>query len=478
VELQEEGHYKMKDKILLIEDDEAFLAAVLPWLQIEPIEIEVASTGSEAIRKFKASSTPYAVCILDYNLPDMTGTDVAQLIFRQNPTQEIIFMTADDRKETFRSMTSPGYTKSFVMKDDGPKALVSKIKEVISQYNRLGRKYTGPVETSSNIERDLKSIGLIGRSQAMHKIYKEVLTIREAKCSVLLLGDSGTGKELLAAAINTKGNKYFPLNCASYATGAENFLATQLFGHVKGAYTGAEGEATGVLERAHQGVVFLDEIHCMSPASQRMLLRTVETKRIIKFGDTKNIGVNSDFRLICAGKPEIETLILDDRFVKDLYYRIAEYVIKVPKLSERPEDVEPLTLHFIDLLNRDSHRKISIRAEAIRILEDFIWPGNVRELRNTLTQLSMKSPDGEITRVDVERLIASQYKIAEPEIHMALDEKLVMTQIESIKKALRSTSSIRKAAAILKIPKSTLCYRIEKFKIEASRYLLTETQNI
>ncbi len=464
----------MKDRILLIEDDVAFSESVKAWLLPEGIDVDVASTGSEAMMKFKAASAEYSVCVLDYNLPDMTGTDVAQLIFRQNPNQEIMFMTADDRKETFRNMTAHGYTKSFLMKDDDPRILVNKIKDVIRQYNHLGRKFTGPTETASEIEKDLKSIGLIGRSAALHKIYKEVLSLKNTKRSVLILGESGTGKEHLATALNSTATKYFPLNCASFGSGSENFLATQLFGHVKGAYTGADKESTGVLERAHQGTVFLDEVHCMSPSAQRMLLRAVETKRIIKFGDTQNVGVQSDFRLICAGKPEIETLIQDDRFVKDLYYRIAEYVIRVPKLRERPEDIEPLVLHFIDALNKESSRRISIRAEAIRILEDFSWPGNVRDLKNTLTQLSLQSPDGEITRVDVERLIASRFKMEEPDIQMPLGQKLDVTQVESIKKALRATTSIRKAAAILQIPKSTLCYRLEKLKIEPSRYLLAE----
>lgn len=150
----------MRDKILLIEDDSAFSDSIKSWLQPEAIEVDVASTGSEAMRKFKASSGSYSVCILDYNLPDMTGTDVAQLIFRQNPNQEIMFMTADDRKETFRNMTSHGYTKNFLMKDDDPRLLVNRIKETISQYNRIGRKFTGPAESASKIEKDLKSIGL------------------------------------------------------------------------------------------------------------------------------------------------------------------------------------------------------------------------------------------------------------------------------------------------------------------------------
>lgn len=463
----------MSDKILLIEDDSAFAESIKALLLPEALNVDVASSGSEAIKKFRNQSAQYSVCILDYNLPDMTGTDVAQLIFRQNPNQEIIFMTADDSKEAFRSMTSHGYTKRFLMKDEEPRLLVNKIKEAVYHYNRVGRKFTGPNESATEIEKDLKSIGLIGRSLALHKIYKEIVKLKNSKCAVLILGDSGTGKELISTALNNTGNKYFPINCATYGSGSENFLATQLFGHVKGAYTGADKDTNGVLERAHLGTVFLDEVHCMSPGAQRLLLRAVESKRIIKFGDTQNTGVQSDFRLICAGKPEIETLIQDDRFVKDLYYRIAEYVIRVPKLSERPEDIEPLILHFVDQLNKESTRKISIRAEAIRILEDFSWPGNVRDLKNTITQLSFQSPDGEITRVDVERLIANRFKVEEPDIQMPLDQKLDITEIESIKKALRSTTSIRKAAVLLRIPKSTLCYRLEKLKIEPSRYLLT-----
>ena len=465
----------MNDKILLIEDDNAYAESIKALLAPQSLSVDVASTGSEAIKKFKTSGTQYSVCILDYNLPDMTGADVAQLIFRQNPNQEIMFMTADDCKETFRSMTSFGYTKRFLMKDEEPQHLVSKIKEAVHHYNHVGRKFTGvSTDSITDIEKELTSIGLIGRSKALHKIYKEILKLKSSKCSVLILGESGTGKELIASALNNSSNKYFPVNCATYGSGSENFLATQLFGHVKGAYTGADKDVSGVLERAHQGTVFLDEVHCLSPGSQRLLLRAVESKKIAKFGDTQGTGMTSDFRLICAGKPEIETLITDDRFVKDLYYRIAEYVIRVPKLSERPEDIEPLTLHFVEKINKESSRKISIRAEAIRILEDFSWPGNVRDLKNTITQLSLQSPDGEITRIDVERLIAARFKVEEPDIQMPLDQKLGITEIESIKKALRSTSSIRKAAVILNMPKSTLCYRLEKLKIDPSRYLLTE----
>ena len=464
----------MGERILLIEDDSAYAESIKSLLLPEALNVDVAATGSEAIKKFRSQGAQYSVCILDYNLPDMTGADVAQLIFRQNPNQEIMFMTADDRKETFRSMTSHGFTKRFLMKDEEPQELISKIKEAVNHYNRVGRKFTGLTDSANGIEKDLRSIGLIGRSNALHKIFNEILKLKNSKCSILILGDSGTGKELVAAALNNTGNKYFPVNCASYSAGSENFLATHLFGHVKGAYTGADKDVTGILERANQGTVFLDEIHCLSAASQRLLLRAVETKRISKFGDTQSVGINSDFRLICAGKPEIESLIQDDRFVKDLYYRVAEYVIRVPKLSERPEDIEPLTLHFVEKLNKDAKRPISIRAEAIRILEDFSWPGNVRDLKNTITQLSLQSPDGEITRVDVERLIASRFKIEEPDVQMPLDQKLDITEIESIKKALRSTTSIRKAATVLNIPKSTLCYRLEKLKIDPTRYLLTE----
>jgi len=464
----------MRDKILIIDDEKPFAESIKNLLRAEPFDIDLAHSGSMGIQKLRESDRPYAICVLDYNLPDMTGVDVARMIVRQNPHQEIIFMTADDSVETYKDMVGLGYTKRFVAKDDDPQKLKRVILNALESYNKLSRKFMGPQPSTSVIERDLETIGMVGRSKALHEIYRLIKKLKDTKGNILVLGSTGVGKELVASALNSTGNRFFPLNCASYGSGGENFLATQLFGHIKGAYTGADKEQVGVLERAHNGTVFLDEIHCMSPGSQRMLLRAVETKKVTRFGDTSNQGAQVDFRLICAGKPNIEDLITDDHFVKDLYYRIAEYVIRIPDLAERKEDIEPLVLHLLARINAESGKSIAIRGEAIRVLEDFSWPGNARDLRNALSQLVLDTPDGEITRVDAERYIAKRLKIQEVETHGSLSEQMETTEVETIKRTLRQVTSIRKAALLLQMPKSTLCHKIKKFNIDPERYLLTE----
>lgn len=465
----------MKDRILIVEDNATFAESLLNTLKGHPFDIEVAATGSLAIQKHRDPNKHYSVVVLDYNLPDMTGVDVARRICRQNPNQEIIFMTADDRVETFKEMVGLGYTKRFVTKDQEPEVLATVIKTAVESYNKLTRKFTGPNATSSEIEKDLLSIGMVGRSKALHEIFKLVQKLKATKGAVLILGNTGTGKEMIASALSNTPTKYFPLNCATYGNGGEQFLATQLFGHVKGAYTGADKDQVGVLERAHGGTVFLDEIHCMSTGSQRSLLRTIETKRVVRFGDTSAQGTQVDFRLICAGKPNIEILIKDDQFVKDLYYRVAEYVIHIPDLAERREDIEPLVLYFISKISEETGRKISIRGEAIRTLEDYAWPGNARDLRNAIQQMSISSPDGEITRVDAERFLNKKRKIEELKVGVSLEDSMTTIEVETIKKALRQSTSIRRAAILLQMPKSTLCHKVKKYKIEPDRYLLSES---
>lgn len=467
----------MKDRILIVEDNAQFAEALKHSLKAEAFDIEIVTNGSLAIQKLRDPANSYAVCVLDYNLPDMTGVDVARRICKQNPNQEIIFMTADDRVETYKDMVGLGYTKRFAAKDQDPKILAASIGDAVESYNKLSRKYSGPQASTSQIESDLQSIGMAGRSKALHEIFKLVKKLKDVKGSVLVLGNTGTGKEIISSALNNTPNRYFPLNCAAFAGGGENFVSTQLFGHVKGAYTGADKDQIGVLERAHLGTVFLDEIHCMSTNAQRALLRTIETKKVSRFGDTSGQGVQVDFRLISAGKPNIETLIENDHFVKDLYYRIAEYVIRIPDLAERREDIEPLVLHLIAGINAETGRSISIRGEAIRVLEDYSWPGNARDLRNALKQLAINTPDGEITRIDAERFLAKKTNTTELNLDVPLSEAMETTEKESIKKILRQVTSIRKAALRLQIPKSTLCHKIKKFNIDPSRYLLSELES-
>ncbi|MBL7554783.1 MAG: sigma-54-dependent Fis family transcriptional regulator [Bdellovibrionaceae bacterium] len=466
----------MRDKILIVEDNAAFAESLRNSLRGNDFDIEFASSGSLAVQKHREANNNYSVVVLDYNLPDMTGVDVARRICRQNPNQEIIFMTADDRVETYKEMVGLGYTKRFAIKDQEPQVLAGIIKSGVESYNKLTRKFEGLPPSSSTIEKDLQSIGMVGRSKALHDIFKLVQKLKNTTSSILILGNTGAGKELLASALCSTPSRYFPLNCATYGNGSEQFLATQLFGHVKGAYTGADKDQIGVLERAHGGTVFLDEIHCMSVGAQKSLLRTIETKRVVRFGDTTAQGTLVDFKLICAGKPKIEELIADsdnEQFVKDLYYRVAEYVIRIPDLSERKEDIEPLVLHMIGKISEETKKKISIRGEAIRILEDYTWPGNARDLRNTLKQMAIETPDGEITRVDAQRFLNKKMKIEELEVGVSLNESVQSAEAETIKKALRLSTSIRRAAILLKMPKSTLCHKVKKYNIDPERYLVS-----
>ena len=240
--------------------------------------------------------------------------------------------------------------------------------------------------------------GIIGSSPAMEAVYRVTRRVAPSNASVLLLGETGTGKELIAKAVHRLSNRgsgpFVRVNCGALS---ESLLESELFGHVRGSFTGAIDNRTGRFEAAHTGTVFLDEINSTSAMLQVKLLRVLQEREFERVGDTKTIRV--DTRVIAASNRDLEVEVDEERFREDLYYRLNVVPIRIPPLRERREDIAELVAHFLDVYNEDNDRYVvHIEREALQALSDYDWPGNVRELQNYIERAVVMAEGDELTR--------------------------------------------------------------------------------
>lgn len=341
----------MKPKILLVEDNNCFIETVRLSIQGQGYKLITAKSLSEGLKAFNDHNGEFDCVVMDYHLPDGKGSDLAEEFYRRNPRLEILFATGDNSPETLMDLLDKGGA-SFILK--GTTAILEKIKSAIASFRR-DRMLLKPVldaDDLSKIEIDLKSVGIVSKSKAMHEVYQKILKVREVPVDVLICGETGVGKELVARAI--LGDKKIPfisINCAKYSSN-DQFIEKDLFGCVKGAYTGANSDTRGAFEEAANGFVFLDEIHHLSFNAQGVLLRALQDKKFRRMGDNSGREINLNCRLIFGGKANLFELAQKNLFLPDLFYRIDKNQILIPPLRERTEDIEPLVRHFTDVYSK------------------------------------------------------------------------------------------------------------------------------
>ena len=239
--------------------------------------------------------------------------------------------------------------------------------------------------------------GLIGSSEAMRKVYDLTRVVARSNASVLLLGETGTGKELIAKAIHLTSQRasgpFVRVNCGALS---ESLLESELFGHVRGSFTGAIANRTGRFEAAHTGTIFLDEINCTTPKLQVKLLRVLQEREFERVGDTQTVRV--DTRVVAASNRDLMTEVEAERFREDLYYRLNVVPIHLPPLRDRPEDIGELVSHFLAIYNEDNDRYVvHIEPKALEALQQYHWPGNVRELQNYVERAVVMAQGDELT---------------------------------------------------------------------------------
>ncbi len=453
----------MKEKIL-IADDEIGIRELLHELLKDNYEVETAEDGEEAILKI-AQMQPDLI-LLDIRMPKKTGLDVLQYLKDNNIDTRAIIVTADrDLNSAIKAMKLGAY--DYVVKPFENEKIITMIKNALKSH-QLEKEVK---LLKQEIEKQYNFNNIIGQSKAMQSVYELINKVLDNDTTVLITGESGTGKEVIAKAIHYNGKrKDYPFIAVDCASIPETLIESELFGHEKGAYTGATNRKKGKFEIANKGTLFLDEIGNLRLDVQAKLLRVLQEKEIYRVGGNERIKVN--VRIIAATNADLEKLIKEGKFREDLYYRLNVVPIKLPPLRERKDDIPLLIQHFLNKYNKEYNKNVKFNNEVIKILYDYPWPGNVRELENLVQRMVVISTSPIITVNDLPQNIISTTNITSDIIKpgMSLDDVEKIFILETLKKF---NFNLSKTAKILGITRKTLHNKIDKYpqlKEEIDKY--------
>jgi DNA-binding NtrC family response regulator len=388
----------MPAKILLIEDDLRLAAILHKLLQREGYEVDLSTCGEEGLARCWEHN--YAVVLADLKLPGIDGLSLITQLHASKPKLPIIMMTAHGTTETAIEATKLG-AYEYLVKPCEPQELLNLIASAVAQSQRM----TEPVELGEAGEAGEAHFALVGGSRAMQEIYKQIGRVAATSVTVLIRGETGTGKELIARALYQHSDRaekpFITVNCAAIP---ETLLESELFGHERGAFTGADTRRIGRFEQASGGTIFLDEIGDLSPGTQAKLLRVLQEKAIRRVGGNELIPV--DVRVLAATHHDLETGILEKEFREDLFYRLSVVTLRLPPLRERPEDIPALVRFLIRRHASDlAVTNPSIQPEAIAWLQNQPWPGNVRQLENVVRQSLLLARPLAITLEHVQQVL-------------------------------------------------------------------------
>jgi len=454
------AHGAHPGRVVIVEDDRPLGEALRRSLLDAGHRVQLFGTG-RALREYLEIRVPELV-LLDLSLPDEKGMDLISWIKGLAETISVIVITGDSEVSTVVEAMKRG-ADHFLAK---PLEMGDLLREVERQLaaHRLSRQAEFiRVHGIQGGEAVLPE--MVGSSSASMEVRYMVSQVARAESSVLLLGESGTGKGLIARGIHRLSRRasanFVELNCASIQV---QLLESEIFGHEKGAFTGAVAKKPGLMEIADGGTLFLDEIAEMDAPSQGKLLKALEDHCFRRIGGTKEI--TSDFRLIAATNHDLEERIASGKFREDLYYRLNVFQIRVPPLRDRLDDIDELVPHFIHRLNPLVGRRIrSVSPRALEILRGYRWPGNVRELRNVIERAMILSKGDQLRVEDLPREIREGRPAKDPS-PASLDD-VEKAHIISVLEEMRG--NIQKTAAVLGISRSTLYEKLKKYGLRQGR---------
>jgi two-component system response regulator AtoC len=446
-------------KIIIIDDDESTretLSSYLNELNYDTYSAEGGIKGIEMVKKINPD-----LVISDINMPDMNGLEVLKAIKSFDEFIQVIIITAfDDMESTIASMQKGAY--DYLEKPVDINRLKISIQR--SLENRALSKRLESIEPQKNIEYELNNT-LVGKSSVMREIYKKIGQASATRVTVLIQGESGTGKELIAKIIHSSGiTKELPFVAINCTALPENLLESELFGHVKGAFTDAFKDKRGKFELAQDGTIFLDEISEMSINLQAKLLRVLQEHEFDRVGGETLIPMKA--RVITATNSDLHKLVLEGKFREDLYYRLSVFTIFPPPLRDRESDLDMLIKHFIEKINVTLHKNVrKIPSEVMKMLKEHEWKGNVRELENTLMQAIVLSKGDVIEKENILLRKSEMYKSDSGSVgsNISLEE----LEMQHIKLILDKCGwDIKAACDILGTSKATIYRKIETYKLK------------
>jgi DNA-binding NtrC family response regulator len=441
-----------KISILIVDDEESVRDSLYNWFIEDGYHVECAENAKKALSMLENEG--FDIILADIKMPGMDGLEMLRRIKLLKTDSIVIVMTAFATVDTAVQALKDG-AFDYVTKPFDPDDLSHLIRNaskqiVLSEENENLRQKVVSLE---NVE------DLIGKSEAIKKVLKDIESVAQSNSSVVITGESGTGKELVARAIHSNSTRrYFPLVSVHCGALTESLLESELFGHEKGAFTGAMYNRKGRFEMADNGTIFLDEIATISTKMQIDLLRVLESKKFVRVGGNKEIS--SDFRVICATNRDLKSMVENGTFREDLFYRLNVVNIFVPPLRERIEDIPLLVDYFIGKYCTSMNRQpVTIESAALRRLEEFSFPGNVRELENMIERAIVIGNGKKITLRDLplEKSIISNSVESLDEL-----EKLHILQILN-----KYSWNISRTAKALKVDRVTLYNKISKYGLKS-----------
>ena len=456
------------EKILIVDDERSMRDVLSIMLKRAGYGVTVASDGEEAIAHIDREL--FDLVITDLKMPKAGGLDVLRAVKESAPESVVLIITAFASAESaVEAMKLGAYdylTKPFQV--DEVQLIVRNALEkrrLTTENMLLKREAAKPSPTQ-----------IIGESEAMRKVFEMVRKVADTKSNVLISGESGTGKELIARAIhNNSGRSRLPFVTVNCSALPEPLLESELFGHMKGAFTGAVSNKAGLFEVANGGSIFLDEIGETTPAMQVKLLRVIQEREFRRVGGTRDMKV--DVRVIAATNKDLEKAIADGSFREDLYYRLDVIPIQLPPLRERAEDIPLLAQHFLERFAHASGKPVlSLSPEATQLLIAHEWKGNVRELENLIERVVAFAAGPQITNADLEgwlhRAAAVVPSTPSDLPHDGVDLEAMINSIEKdlLLKALEKAKWVKKkAATLLRLNARSFRYRLEKYSIKGGR---------
>ena len=448
---------KEQYNILIVDDEKIVRDSLFHWFEEEGYNVDTAEDGESALKKYEKGK--YDLLLLDMKMPGMSGIDLLTKIKSIDKDSLIILITAFASVPTAITALKQG-AYDYVTKPVDPDELAHLVKKALEQKSL---KQENKILKES-IEEIIRPDNLIGESLQMKKIYELITTVAPTDTTVMIRGESGTGKELVAKAIHINSKrKYFPIIPVNCGALAETLLESELFGHEKGAFTGAQFKRKGKFEMADGGTLFLDEVATISTKMQVEILRAIESKQFSRVGGNQNI--KSDFRLIAATNQSLENLVKEGEFREDLYYRLNVFTIHIPPLRERREDIPILAYFFLNKFGISMNKPIKkIDDETIDFLVKYDWPGNVRELENAIERAVV------IGKTDTLKVENLPFHIASNHIDTDTgDKSLAAVEKKYILQILNENDwNISRSAAQLRIDRVTLYNKINKYGLRDS----------
>jgi len=449
---------KSSRKVLLIDDDDSLRRVTEYSLHSAGFQVLSAADGKQGLAAFRTDSPQ--VVITDIQMPGLSGYDVLQQIKSERPETVVIVVTAYSSVEKAVDAMKQG-AYDYLAKPFSRDELVLVVEKA---FNLLGLQEENQ-RLRDELEYQIDFSHMIGISDGMQNVFDMVRRVAPTEASVLITGESGTGKELIARAIHQGGARckapFVAINCAAIPA---NLLESELFGHVRGAFTGAVRDHAGKFEQAHGGTLFLDEVGEMPIELQPKLLRVLQEMEVEPLGGKVR---SVDVRIIAATNQDVEHAIEEGRFREDLFYRLCVIPIELPPLRRRAEDVPLLVRHYLERFSRGA--PLDISADALACMTAYPWPGNVRELQNAVERLVVMSHGGTIEHHHLPSKLRTQKSISRNRVVELPAEGYPLEEIEkeAVMQALeRNQWNQTKAAGFLQVPRHTLIYRMEKYGIK------------